>query len=221
MVTSELPANRAKEYGVETLSTSELLSLIVGGTGATGKDPMAVAENIVNQYSTLRDICNASVENLTEVKGLGEKRAIMLKAAVEIGRRLVTSKTEDRVTIKSPKDVRDLVFASVIGEPREHFRAVFLNTKNDVVKIKTISVGILNAALIHPRDLFREAVKVSAASVVVTHNHPSGDPTPSHEDIEVTKRLYAAGKIMGIDVLDHVITGDGDKWISMKERGLM
>jgi DNA repair protein RadC len=154
------------------------------------------------------------------VKGEGQVKAVEIKAAIELGKRILAFSPETRPVILSPADVGQLVMSELRHEAREHFKALLLDTKNQVLRIATISVGSLNESIVHPRELYREAIRHSAAAVIVVHNHPSGDPTPSPEDIEVTLRLRDAGRLIGIDFLDHLVIGDG-RWVSLKERGLL
>ncbi|MER2114863.1 MAG: DNA repair protein RadC, partial [Solibacillus isronensis] len=151
-------------------------------------------------------------------KGIGEAKAVLLLAAIELGRRLASKDLEERFTIRSPEDAATFLMQDMTSLQQEHFVCLFLNVKNQVLHKQTIFVGSLNASIVHPREIFREAVKRSAASIICSHNHPSGIPTPSPEDIDVTTRLYEAGKIVGVDLLDHVIIGD-HQFISMKEKG--
>jgi DNA repair protein RadC len=165
----------------------------------------------------LRD---ATIEELMSVKGIGKAKAVQVLASVEIGKRLYRKNSLERYTIRSPEDAAAYLMTDMTALNQEHFVVLFLNVKNEVLHKQTIFIGSLNSSIVHPRDIFREAVKRSAASIVVSHNHPSGNPTPSPEDIEVTKRLTEAGSIIGIEVLDHVIIGD-HKFISLKEKGFM
>ena len=160
------------------------------------------------------------LKKLTAVKGIGQAKAVQLLAAVELGKRLSQQKTDDKFTIRSPKDAATYLMADMTSLKQEHFVTLFLNVKNQILHKQTIFIGSLNASIVHPREIFREAVKRSAASIICAHNHPSGNPTPSPEDIDVTKRLYEAGLLMGIEMLDHVIIGD-HQFISLKEKGYM
>ena len=150
----------------------------------------------------------------------GLARANALKASLELGRRLFTVQPEQLPSIRSPQDVANLLMNEMRYLDREHFRVLLLNAKNRVLSIETVSVGTLNSSAVHPRELFKPAIRNSAAAVILVHNHPSGDPTPSRQDITVTERLKEVGEILGIEVLDHVIVGDG-VFISFKEKGLL
>jgi DNA repair protein RadC len=160
------------------------------------------------------------VKELSRIKGVGPVRGLQIAASVELGRRLASKVIDLPCHISSPEDVADLLMPELAGEKKEHFKTLVLDTKNRVLKNVTISVGTLDASLVHPREVFREAVQASASSIVVAHNHPSGDPTPSAEDRQVTTRLVEAGKVLGIDVLDHIIIGE-ERWVSLKQQGFM
>lgn len=152
--------------------------------------------------------------------GLGPAKAAQIKAAIEFGRRLVAASPEERPKIRSPRDVFNLIGPGLRDEKREHFVALLLDTKNGVLRQKTVSIGDLSSSIVHPREVFLEAIRHSAASMIVAHNHPSGDPTPSPEDAAVTRRLQEAGELLGIELLDHIVIGD-NRFVSLKEKGLM
>jgi len=215
----ERPRERLVKYGPEALSNAELLAIILR-VGTHEYSAIGLAEHMLGQFDGLKGIATASVEGLSQIKGLGTAKAAQIKAMVELGKRLAVSVGHSRPTIRSPQDAVDMLMPELRDEPQERFKAVFLNNKNEVLKIRTITVGSLNASVITPRELFREAISTNSAAVIIAHNHPSGDPTPSQEDISVSKRLCQAGQMIGIEVLDHLIIGEG-RWVSLKERGLM
>jgi DNA repair protein RadC len=215
----ERPRERLAKYGPQAVSASDLIAILLR-TGSRELSAIGLAERLLCEFKDLRSLACASVEELASIKGVGTVKAIEIQAAMELGKRLATMTEIPRPEIRSPIDVHTLISPGLRYEPKEHFKALLLDTKNRVIRTPTISVGSLNASLIHPRELYREAISAASASVIVAHNHPSGDPTPSREDIEVTKRLLEAGKVIGIDLLDHIIIGDG-RFISLKERGLM
>src|SRR5690606_9894636 len=156
----------------------------------------------------LHELKHATLEEIISIKGIGEAKAVQLLAAIELGRRLSQKQVDSRFTIRSPKDAADYLIPEMSSLRQEHFVVLFLNVKNQILHKQTIFIGSLNSSIVHPREIFREAVKRSAASIICAHNHPSGVPTPSPEDIEVTKRLLEAGFIIGIELIDHVIIGD-------------
>ncbi|MDR3541885.1 MAG: DNA repair protein RadC [Desulfosporosinus sp.] len=175
--------------------------------------------DLLKKFPSITELAEATEEELIKVKGLGKSKAMKILVALELGRRMYTASAKDIVSINSPQDVYDLLIDMTLLD-REYFKAIFLNTKNHVIAVETISIGTLNSSLVHPREVFKGAIKRSACSVIPVHNHPSGDPTPSTEDLEITKRLVDAGKLLGILVVDHVIIGS-QRYISLKERGVM
>ena len=179
-----------------------------------------LANRILSSFDKIQDLKDATIEEYTKVKGVGQAKAVQLLAAAEIGKRLYRKHSEGRYTIRSPEDAAAYLMTDMSSLTQEHFVVLFLNVKNEVLHKQTIFIGSLNSSIVHPREIFREAVKRSAASIICAHNHPSGNPTPSPEDIDVTKRLTEAGALMGIEVLDHVIIGD-HQFISLKEKGYM
>jgi len=162
-----------------------------------------------------------SAEELIELPGVGRAGAARMLACLELSRRASAWKCGARQVVSTPEDVVDLCSAQMRGEDREHFWALALNTKNQLVRAAEVSVGSLNASIVHPRELFKDAIRVSAASLVIVHNHPSGDPTPSGADIQLTRRLVKAGEVLGIELLDHVVIGDGGEFSSLRDLGLM
>lgn len=198
-----------------TLSTKELLSITIRENCDS-----TVINELACRFTSLRELAGATHSELTGIKGIGTRKASTLLASMELGRRLFTVSPEEPAVIHSPKDIADLVMAEMRYLDREHFRVALLNTKNHVLKLELVSIGTLNTSTVHPRELFKSAIRISAATVILLHNHPSGDPTPSREDIDITNRLTEAGKLLGIEVLDHLVIGDG-KYVSFKEKGLL
>ena len=215
----ERPRERLVKYGAEALSNAELLAIILR-VGTQEYSAIGLAEHMLSRFNGLKGIATSSVEDMSRIKGLGIAKAAQIKAMAELGKRLAASVGHSRPTIRSPQDAADLVMPELRDELQEHFKGIFLNSKNEVLKIRTITIGSLDASMITPRELFRDAISTNSASVIIAHNHPSGDPTPSQEDISVSKRLCEAGKVVGIEVLDHLVIGEG-RWVSLKERGLM
>ncbi|MCP3773992.1 DNA repair protein RadC [Paenibacillus sp. MZ04-78.2] len=213
------PRERMMLYGAQALSNAELLAILLR-TGTYHESAVHVAQRLLLQSGGLRMLTDMSMEQLTEIKGIGEAKALQIQAGIELGRRLARSTMNETVTIRSPQDVAALLMEDLRYLQKEHFVCLFLNTKNHVIGQETLSMGSLNASIVHPREVFRAAIKRSSASIVCAHNHPSGDPTPSPEDVEITKRLVQAGEIVGIDVLDHIVIGD-KRYVSLKELGFM
>ncbi|MDN4619726.1 DNA repair protein RadC [Paenibacillus sp. PsM32] len=215
----ERPRERMMNYGAEALSHAELLAILLR-TGTKDESVMHLANRIMRQVGSIRQLVDLSIEELTEIKGIGTAKAIQIKAGIELGRRITRTGKEEVKAIRSPRDAADLLIEQLRYLQKEHFVCLFLNTKNHIISQETLSMGSLNASIVHPREVFRAAIKCSSASVIFAHNHPSGDPTPSPEDVALTKRLVDAGKIIGIEVLDHLVIGDM-KFVSLKEQGLM
>lgn len=213
------PRERLLKEGAEALSDIELLAILLR-TGFREATALDLASLLMARFKNLHQLVDATVEELSEVKGVGLAKASQVKAALELARRLSQFSGPPRPAVKSPDDAAGLVMEEMRRLDREHFRALLLNTKNQVIGVDKVSVGTLNSSAVHPRELFRNAIRKSAASVILVHNHPSGDPTPSREDLDITRRLVEAGKIIGIEVLDHIIIGD-NKFISFKAKGLI
>lgn len=214
---NERPRERMIEYGPESLSNTELLAILLR-TGSQNESVFSLAHKVLSELQGLQNLYDITIEELTRIKGVGPAKAIQIKAALELGKRAARISTQEKMTIRSPRDVSNYLMEDMRFLKQEHFVALLLDTKNNIVSKETITVGILNSSLIHPREIFKPAIKKSISSIIVVHNHPSGDPTPSKEDIEVTKRIYEAGKILGIELLDHVIIGDY-KYFSLKDKG--
>ncbi len=208
-----------KELGAEKLSNAELLAILLR-TGCRDETAVHLAERVLHRAGGMRHLPGCTLEELQLIKGIGLAKAVQLKAAIEIGRRLAAAMNADGTPLSSPGDVAALLMETMRYYNKEYFKVILLNTKNQVISIEEISVGSLNSSIVHPREIFNLPVKKSAAAVILVHNHPSGDPTPSREDLEVTGRLVEAGKIMGIEVLDHVIIGE-HRYLSLKEEGLL
>ena len=216
---SERPRERLQKLGVAALSAQEILALILG-RGVAGESVMVTAQRLLSQFGNLKGIASASVEELVRIRGIGVAKASQIKAAFELANRLEGySETGEKPVIKTPDDVASLVKGRLKGKKKEHFLALLLDTRNQLIKVAEISVGSLDTNIVHPREVFKEAISASAASVIFVHNHPSGDPGASEDDIKLTKRLAEAGGIVGIDVLDHIIIGDKE-FLSLKREGL-
>ena len=216
---SERPRERLQKFGAEALSASEILALILG-RGIAGESVMTTVQRLLSQFGNLKGIASASVEELSQVRGIGLAKAAQIKAAFELANRLEGyAEVGKKPLVKTPDDVAGLVRSRLKDKKKEHFLALLLDTRGQLIKVSEISVGSLDSSIVHPREVFKEAISASAASVIFVHNHPSGDPTPSEDDIKLTKRLAEAGEIMGIDVLDHIIIGDKEH-LSLKRKDL-
>ncbi len=201
------PRERLKEVGVDNLSIQELLALIVE-KGRKGESVLSVSQNLLARFGNLAKMKEASVEELQEVDGIGFATACKLKAALKLGEKALNKHNKFDYQITTPKDVFDLLKNDLGNKKKEHFKILSLNTRKKLISIDDISVGILDSSIAHPREIFKPAIQNSAASIILVHNHPSGDPTPSQDDIKMTERLIEAGKIMGIEIDDHVIISD-------------
>lgn len=217
---SERPRERLQKFGIEALSAQEILALILG-RGVAGESVMVTVQRLLSQFGNLKGIAEASVEELSQVKGIGLAKSAQIKAAFELANRLAGyPETDEKPVVKTPDEVVGLVRSKLKGKKKEHFLALLLDTRSRLIKVAEISVGSLDTSIVHPREVFREAISASAASVIFAHNHPSGDPEASEDDIKLTKRLAEAGEIVGIDVLDHIIIGD-KTYLSLKREGLI
>lgn len=213
------PRERLVKYGPEALSNAELVALIIR-TGTKDENALMISNRILSQEQGLEFLSDSTIQDLSKIYGIGYAKASQIKAAVELGKRLKNYKRNNITKINCPLDAAELVMEEMRHLRKEHLRVIFLNTKNIVLEIKDISMGSLNSSVVHPREIFSEAIRKSSASIIVCHNHPSGDPTQSQEDINITKRLYEVGKIIGIELLDHIIIGD-NCYVSLKEKGIL
>jgi DNA repair protein RadC len=211
------PRERLVHAGPEHLAVRELIAIILR-TGSTRRNVMELADDLLGRFGSLRGVARASVAELADCHGVGVAKAVQLKAAFELGRRALAEHPAQLPVVRKPSDVYDLLKAAFQDLDREHFRVVLLNVKNQVLKVDSTTIGMLNSSPVHPREVFKEAIRLSSASIILAHNHPSGDPTPSPEDIRLTARLREAGEIIGITVMDHIICGD-NCFISLKENG--
>jgi DNA repair protein RadC len=215
----ERPRERLLKLGSEALSVQEILAVILG-RGNKGESVMDISQKLIKRFRSLRGVANASVEELTQTKGIGPAKAAQIKAALELSKRLEADAGEQpKPLLKSPEDVAAVVRSQLKGKKKEHFLVLCLDTRNRLINCKPVSIGSLDTSIVHPREVFKEAVSSCAASVIFVHNHPSGDPEPSKEDVELTKRLAKAGEIIGIDVLDHIIVCD-KSYLSLKAKNL-
>ena len=215
----ERPRERMIRHGADRLANKELLAILLR-TGNQQESALALAEKLLSRFDSLPGLATASYEELLAVHGVGPAKATDVLAAFELAKRLGESRMEFQGIINSPQDAAQLVLRELSLADKEHFMIIMLNTKHRVIAKKTISIGHLHASLVHPREMFKEAIRRSSAAVILVHNHPSGDLTPSKDDLTTTERLKDAGKVLGIDVLDHIIIGD-NRYLSFKEQGLL
>jgi DNA repair protein RadC len=217
----ERPAERLIKYGPESLSDAQLLAIILRTGGKKGV--LNLALELLDNFKSLRNIDSASISDLSSIKGIGAAKTAQIKAAFELGKRLMSESSEGKPIFSSSLKVYSYFAPRFKNLKKEVFISLLLDAKNRLIKEREydkVSEGTLTKSLIHPREAFREAIRESAASVIFIHNHPSGDPSPSKDDLAITERLKKAGEIVGISVLDHIIIGDG-KYISLKEEGLL
>lgn len=214
----ERPRERLVKFGEQALSAQELLQLILG-RGVAGESVTVTAQKLLAQFGSLQKLAEASIEELSSIKGIGLAKAAQIKATFEISRRLSTQtpiyKSKE---LTDPEKVYRLIKSKLKDYHKEHFYIIVLNSRNH--SIAEVSVGSLNASIVHPREVFAEAIKNKAASVIFAHNHPSGDPEPSEDDLLLTKKLVESGKILGIEVADHIIVVK-DKFFSFKNKGII
>jgi len=215
----ERPRERLQKFGPEALSAQELLALVIG-RGIPKKSVMNIAQELLAKFGNIKAISQATIEELSQIKGIGLAKAAQIKACFELGRREDLEPELINFDIKNPETVVKAIRAGIKDKAKEHFKLILLNPRNKIIGISTVSVGTLNASLVHPREVFKDAIVHSAASVVLAHNHPSGDPEPSEDDLKITKKLVDSGKILGIEVLDHIIIGKNN-FCSFNERGLI
>lgn len=213
----ERPMEKGLYGGMENLSNTELLALIIN-TGTREKSALSLAEDVIGYSKGIFHLREMTIEELLKIKGIGKSKAARLLAALELGKRVSGRPMGNPIKIGSSDDIATLFMEDMRYCKKEIFKTLLLNAKGDILSIETISVGELTSTIVHPREVFHNAVKKSAAAIVLVHNHPSGDPTPSKEDIDTTVRLMECGRLLGVKVLDHLIIGDG-KYISISGLG--
>lgn len=213
------PRERLIANSPSYLSDSELLAILLK-TGTKQKTAIHLAETILMCFGDIVSMSTISPKELLQINGIGYAKAAQIIAAFELGRRISYRKISKTGSINCPEDVWELLGYSMRLLDKEFFKAIFLNTKHNIINICDISIGSLNASIVHPREVFKEAIRNNSNDIVIVHNHPSGNPSPSDEDIKLTKRLIQAGKIIGIEVIDHIIIGAND-FVSLKEKGLL
>jgi DNA repair protein RadC len=214
----EKPRERLRDQGAVALMDAELLAILLR-VGVEGANVVQLAQLLLAEFGGWAGLQRASFAEIAERRGMGEAKTAQLKAALEIGRRLLLTSREERFQVRSPSDVAQLLLMEMSHLDQEHLRVVNLDTKNRVQKITTVYVGSLNSSVVRIGELFRDAIRLNSAAIIAVHNHPSGDPTPSPEDVLVTRQMVDAGRLLDIDCLDHLIIGNG-RFVSMRERGV-
>jgi DNA repair protein RadC len=212
------PRERLYHHGAADLSLQELLAIVLG-RGSKEGSALFLAYRLLERFGDIVKLGRAGLDELTAVPGIGFALGCQIVAAVELGKRFSRASTRNGVSIRGPAEVAGLFMDEMSHFDREHFKAALLNTKNQVLRIVTVSIGSLNASIVHPREILKPAISASAASIILVHNHPTGDPAPSKEDVEFTRRFAKCGELIGIQLLDHVIIGSG-RYQSLKEAGV-
>ncbi len=212
------PRERLAYAGPTALSSAELLAIILR-TGGQGENVIRMAERLLVEFGGLAGLARAGFEELCQVRGIGPAKVTQIKAALELGRRLSLAAPEERLQVRCPEDVADLLMVEMGLLEQEQLRTVLLDTRNKILRVVTVYTGSLNTTVVRVGEVFREAVRANCAGMVIVHNHPSGDPTPSPEDVRLTRRLVEAGELLHIEVVDHLIMGR-NRFVSMKERRL-
>jgi DNA repair protein RadC len=219
----ERPRERLIELGAGSLRNAELIAILLR-TGIKGTSAIQVAEQVLQRFESLENLAGASLEQLCEIKGVGPDKAVALKSAFTLAERMAKELREESPVLDTPERIADLLRETNRLYNVEHFQVVLLNTRRKLIRIEEISQGTLDTILVHPREVFKLAIAANASAIVLVHNHPSGDPTPSEADIKVTRDLIRAGQLLKIDVLDHIILGKRTPerprdFVSLRERG--
>jgi DNA repair protein RadC len=218
MPTSERPRERLVEYGSKNLSNTELIAILLR-TGSAGENVITLSARLLTRFGGLAGLGKAAFAELCGERGLSEAKACQLLAALELGRRYISLAPEERIIISTPQDAANLVTGEMGTLEQEHLRVILLNTRNEVLSTHEVYVGNVNSSVVRPAEVFRPAVRNNATSLIVVHNHPSGNPAPSDDDIAITADLVESGKLLGIEVLDHLVIGSGQRYVSMNESG--
>lgn len=215
---NERPRERLQHYGAKALSNAELLAIILRA-GVEGRSAVGLGQQLLARFGGLRGLAQATISEICSLRGVGPAKAVQIKAALELGRRLVIEAPEERPQITSPADAANLIMLDMSLLEQEELWILLLDTKNHVLDVIRLYQGSVNTSLIRIAEVFREAIKRNCVAIIVAHNHPSGDPTPSPEDVRITRQIHEAGKLLDIDLLDHLIIGH-QRFVSLKERGL-
>ncbi len=215
----ERPRERLREHGPRYLNNAELVAILLR-SGIAGENALSLANRVIAEFDGLAGLARAGHAELCDLRGLSHAKSCEIMAALELGRRIASLAPEERLQISCPQDAANLVSAELELEAQENLVVLLLNTRNQVVARRTIYIGTVNSSAVRPAEVLRPAIRENAPSIIVVHNHPSGDPTPSPEDVSVTRDLAAAGKLMDIELLDHLIIGHGGRFTSLKEKRL-
>ncbi|KXS48249.1 RadC family protein [Halanaerobium congolense] len=214
----ERPREKLLKKGSKYLSTAELLALVIR-TGNRERTAVELAQDLLNFYGGLEGIQDLSCEELQQINGIGTAKAAQIKAVIELSSRITALKNQQKDLVSNPIQAAELLAGEMRFLKQEVLRVILLDVKNKVISVPEISRGGLSSSIVHPREVFKEAIRRSSAAMILVHNHPSGDPTPSSDDLSITKKLVKTGKIIGIEVIDHIVIA-GDKYLSFKEKGL-
>ena len=218
LATEERPRERLVHLGPQALAAAELLAILLR-VGVPGENAVQVGQRLLKDFGGISGLQRAPLEELCNQRGIGEAKAAQIKAAIELGRRLALESPEERPAVNSPADAAALVAYEMSALEQEHLRVILLDTRNRVLEIVEVYKGSVNSSQIHVGEIFKAAIRGNAPALIVVHSHPSGDPTPSPDDVVVTRAIIQAGKLLDVDVLDHMVIGQG-RWVSLKERGL-
>ena len=219
MPSEERPRERLATFGPRHLSNTELIAILLR-TGSAGENVISQSSRLLSRFDGLRGLGKATYAELCAEPGLSEAKTCQILAALELGRRFVSLAPEERATINCPEDVVNLLSAEMSALEQEHLRVLLLNTRNEVMGAEEIYIGNVNSSVVRPAEVFRPGIRANATSLVIVHNHPSGDPTPSGADVSITRDLVEAGKLLGMELLDHLVIGSGQRFVSMKEAHL-
>jgi DNA repair protein RadC len=219
MPQGERPRERLRDYGPKLLSNTELIAILLR-TGIQGENVLAMSNRLLTHFKGLDGLGRSTFAELCAERGLSEAKTCQLMAALELGRRFISLAPQDRAVINSPQDVANLLQAEMAALEQEHLRVLLLNTRNQVLRTEEVYVGNVNSSIVRPAEVFRPAVRDNAPSIIIVHNHPSGDPMPSPEDVNITRELVAVGKLLSIELLDHLVIGSGGRYVSLNEKKL-
>jgi DNA repair protein RadC len=215
---ADRPRERLVALGPQALSNAELIAILLRA-GVPGENAVEVGQRLLNKFGGLSGVHRAPFDELLDQHGVGEAKAAQIKAAIELGRRLMVESPDEKPSIGNPKDAADLVRYEMSALEQEHLRVILLDRRNRVLETVEVYKGSVNSSQVRVGELFREAIRKNASAIIVVHNHPSGDPTPSPDDVAITRAMVQSGKLLDVEVLDHLVIGQG-KWVSLKERGL-